>query len=616
MKFQLSACAAAVAAAAILIPIETNACSTIIVGKDVSKTGTVIVGHNEDNGGRILSAQYYVPPATHKAGEMIKFEPKAAAIPQVEKTYGFYWTQTFAPNGASFSDGFVNDKGVSIVSNACTTIFPENVQELKDGGIGYGIRRLMAERAATAREAVQIAIDLLGKYGYFSEGRTYTVADPNEAWQIAIHQGNTWAARKVADNEVVYIPNNFMMNSLDATDKDNVIIAPGVIERAIEQGRYKPAQQGVFKDFNYREAVQPASKRAMDYNKTRNNIAWKKILGQNITDPEKFPYSATPANKLGVEDVKDLLRSHEAGIGKASGWFHQKGFGICRPTTHESLILVMNENPIFIKGYRTLAQPCETPYVPFYPLAKAADGTHFMDWQTANAQHFNSDKGNFSYRPDWPIWSFINHANHVDYQKAGHGENLKFVKNLEKQLSAKDGNVQKTAQALAGISQARALEYLHNYNVQKFDQARAAVEDKTAQIAPYSIAVLAEKIDPKSDEPVEIVLFADKGLSASKVNKSLIRAGVGRASVGAKGAVDSMAKPVSSRLEDINNDGKKDLVLGFSQKELAKDMVPNAVYDVWLYAVSGNKEISAFDVVSIGDKVVQVPDNKVEIHDQ
>ena len=42
----------------------------------------------------------------------------------------------------------------------------------KDGGIGYGIRRLMAERATSARHAIEIATELLGKYGYNSEGRT------------------------------------------------------------------------------------------------------------------------------------------------------------------------------------------------------------------------------------------------------------------------------------------------------------------------------------------------------------------------------------------------------------------------------------------------------------
>ena len=205
MTFRKSLLACAISAAVAAISVNAFACSTVIVGKSVSATGHIIVGHNEDNGGRIFNPQYYVPPAKHKAGEMITYEPTAAKIPQIPETLGFYWSQTLDPNGSSFSDGFVNDAGVVIVSNACTGIY-DNDQKLKDGGIGYGIRRLMAERAHTAKEAIDIAIKLLGEYGYFSEGRTYTVADKNEAWQIAIHKGNTWVARRVQDNEIVYIP--------------------------------------------------------------------------------------------------------------------------------------------------------------------------------------------------------------------------------------------------------------------------------------------------------------------------------------------------------------------------------------------------------------------------
>lgn len=38
------------------IAMHASACSTVIVGKDASATGNILVGHNEDNGGRILTA--------------------------------------------------------------------------------------------------------------------------------------------------------------------------------------------------------------------------------------------------------------------------------------------------------------------------------------------------------------------------------------------------------------------------------------------------------------------------------------------------------------------------------------------------------------------------------
>ena len=157
--------AASVAALMLGTAMSAQACFTVIVGKDASSTGEIIVGHNEDNDRRILMSQYWVPAATHKKGEMIEYEPTAAKIPQVAKTLGYWWTQTLAPEGYSFSDGFFNEAGVLITSNNCGDTV-EKDEKVKNGGIGYGIRRITAERAHTAREAVQIAIELVEKYGY------------------------------------------------------------------------------------------------------------------------------------------------------------------------------------------------------------------------------------------------------------------------------------------------------------------------------------------------------------------------------------------------------------------------------------------------------------------
>ena len=130
------------------------------------------------------------------------------------------------------------------------------------------------------------------------------------------------------DNEIIYIPNNFMMDKVDATDTKNVIVAPGMIERAIKNGRYKPAKEGVYSDFNYRVAVAPAERRSADYNSSRNNLAWNKIIGKNITDPEQFPYSAVATKKWTVDDVKDLLRTHEHDIQEQDAqWTHTNSLG-------------------------------------------------------------------------------------------------------------------------------------------------------------------------------------------------------------------------------------------------------------------------------------------------
>ncbi len=601
MNLKMKLAAVAIGAALGSLAFNASACSTVIVGKDASATGNIIIGHNEDNGGRILAAQYYVPAATHKKGEMIKFEEAAASIPQVEKTFGFYWAQTYDPTGASFSDGFVNENGVTIATNACTGIYEDDIMPTKDGGIGYGIRRLMAERATTARHAVDIAIDLLGKYGYFSEGRTYTIADPKEAWQLAIHQGNTWVARRVKDNEVIYIPNNFMMDKVDATDTENVIVAPGMIERAIKNGRYKPAKEGVYSDFNYRVAVAPAHRRSADYNYSRNNLAWNKIIGKNITDAEQFPYSATPTKKFGVEDVKDLLRTHEADIEKQDKqWLHTNSLGICRATTHESVVFEMNENPLFITGYRAMARPCETPYVPFFPLARPAEGTSFMDPATATAEHFKGTPERFSFRSDWPVFDFVKVANVHEFQRQDQKDNKAFVAKIEKELTQEVPAVAAHAQMLLKVSEDKAVDYMHAYNVRAFNEAHAAMLERLAEVAPHTVTVMADSIDPKSEKTVDVVLFSGAKFDATKADVKQTWGGVGRASIGNKITMgNKLAQPVKAEARDVDGDGKKDMVFTFTQKALAQNMLAGATYDIWLHTYVGGERVAAMDTAFI-----------------
>ena len=598
-RFKLSVLAAGLALAGLAF--NASACTTIIVGKDVSKTGNIIVGHNEDNGGRILTAQYWVPAATHKKGEMIKFEEAAAEIPQVEKTFGFYWSQTYNPKGASFSDGFVNENGVVIVSNNCSGIYDDDRMPLKDGGIGYGIRRLMAERATSARHAVDIAIDLLGEYGYFADGRTYTIADAKEAWQIAIHQGNTWVARRVKDNEVVFIPNNFMMDKVDATDKENVLVAPGMIERAIKNGRYKPAKEGVYNDFNYRVAVAPAARRAADFNYMRNHIGWKYIADLDITDPEKFPYSVTPNKKFGVEEVKEVLRLHEEGMNEQdTNWSHSTSLGICRATTHESAVYELNDNPLLIAGYRALSRPCETPFIPFFPLAQPDANLGLMTPDQATAEHFKGTLKYFNYKADWPVWTFINNANVHDFQRDDVKANFKFVKALEDQLGATLPDAAKEAARLLKISEDKAVAYLHEYNVRMARDGEVAMAKRLAEAAPYKITILADQIDPQSSETIDVVLFGDKTLDVSKVEPKKVWLGASRANVRNRILMaDALGQATKVTFKDMNEDGQKDAVLTFTQKDVSKHLLAGAFHDVWLYGYVGDKRVAAMDTVKV-----------------
>ena len=158
-------------------------CTTVVIGRKASATGHVLIGHNEDDDKSIVMV-HSVPHEKHEADEFVTFGDRPGVkIPQVRETAGYIWSEVRRPNGGiSFGDSFFNEYGVAVVTNSAN---PGKAPEDENGsqdpylatmGIGYGVRRLVAERAKTAREGLDVIIELVEKYGYFSS-RTYQIAD-------------------------------------------------------------------------------------------------------------------------------------------------------------------------------------------------------------------------------------------------------------------------------------------------------------------------------------------------------------------------------------------------------------------------------------------------------
>lgn len=59
-------------------------CSTIIVGKNVSTTGRVLLAHNEDDPNCVVQS-HLVPRMQHAEGETIRFADGTAVIPRCRK---------------------------------------------------------------------------------------------------------------------------------------------------------------------------------------------------------------------------------------------------------------------------------------------------------------------------------------------------------------------------------------------------------------------------------------------------------------------------------------------------------------------------------------------------
>ncbi|MDO4819341.1 MAG: C69 family dipeptidase [Prevotella sp.] len=295
----------------------TFACTNFIVGKKASTDGSVIVSYNADSYG-MYGNLYHHAGGTHKDGEMRQIyewdtNKYLGEIPQAPVTYNVI--------------GQMNENQVSITE----TTFGGR-EELADstGLIDYGSLIYIAlERSKTAREAIDIMTRLAEKYGYYSEGETFSICDKNEAWLLEMMgkgaggKGAVWVAVRIPDDCISGHANQSRITKfLKLFPKADVLYSKDCIKFAKEKGYFKGKDD---KEFSFRDAYAPSDFSANRYCEARVWSFFKKysndmeqyldyIKGEKKEClSEEMPLYIKPNTLVSTQDIKNAMRDHYEG---------------------------------------------------------------------------------------------------------------------------------------------------------------------------------------------------------------------------------------------------------------------------------------------------------------
>ena len=236
------------------------ACTNIIVGKQASQDGSVLVTYSADNYGT-YGSMYFHAGGTHAKGEMRPIydgdtNRHWGEIPQAETTYRVI--------------GQMNEHQVSI----CETTFGGR-EELCDttGILDYtSLIYIALERATTARQAINVMTSLVAQYGYNSEGESFSVCDKNEAWILEMIgkgpgvRGANWVAVRIPDDCISAHANQSRITRFDLKDKQNVLYSKDIIKFARQKGYFTSKKDA---DFSFRDAFAPSDFSATRYCEAR-----------------------------------------------------------------------------------------------------------------------------------------------------------------------------------------------------------------------------------------------------------------------------------------------------------------------------------------------------------
>jgi dipeptidase len=293
--------------------IESENCTSIIVGKAASVDGSTMTSHSCDSNTDRTWINL-VPHRTWPAGSScpVYLEPKetkrpddpdrieTGTIPQVAQTYSYINTAYPVMNEYQLAIG--------------ETTFGGKREMHSDKGIldCPELYRLVLERAKTCREAIRIIDRLTKEYGYNDYGECFTFADPDETWHFEIlgpgkgNMGAVWAAVRIPDDEVGVSANASRIRTLDLNDPDHYMASENVFSLAEKLGFYDPAEGKPF-EFCYAYA-------------DRNSMACRRrewrvlsLVAPSLKlDPnaENYPLSVRAEKKISVKDMLDMFRNY------------------------------------------------------------------------------------------------------------------------------------------------------------------------------------------------------------------------------------------------------------------------------------------------------------------
>ena len=300
----------ATAIAAICSVQITLACTNIIVGKKASKDGSVFVSYSADSYGAYGVMQHY-NASTHKKGDK--------RIVRDWETNKYLGEIDEAPITYNVV-GNINEFQLTIAE----TTFGGR-EELVDttGIIDYGsLIYITLQRAKTAREAIKIMDELVNRYGYCSEGETFSIADPNEAFIMEMvgkagkERGAVWVAVRIPDEAVCVHANQSRIHQFLKLPKQQVLYSKDVISFARKMKLY----EGKDIDFDFAKTYCPLNFDGARYCEARvwtvyNRFAkgMEKYLDYasgNSIDAAPLPLYIYPDRPVSFDDVMSAMGDH------------------------------------------------------------------------------------------------------------------------------------------------------------------------------------------------------------------------------------------------------------------------------------------------------------------
>ncbi len=466
------------------------ACTNLIVTKGASVNGSAYLVYLND--GEWLPHLSVTPAADHNINDSLIFTSlsgKKYKVHQVAHTYRHVGI-------------LMNEHQLSIGETTFT-----GRRELWDKTLPlkyWELMRLALERAKTAREAIKVMTSLVEQYGYGSEGESFSIVDPDEAWIMEMigtggEGGAVWVAKRIPDGMISAHANHSRIGEFPLNDPENCLYSKNVIKLAVEKGYYDSSSG---EPFRFNDAYDPPTPAHLKYTETRVWSIFRRAAPSQNFSPDyhravpgakPYPLYIKPDKKLSLQDVFSLIRDHYEGTpfdmtkGIAAGPFGNP---------YRSGPLQWEVNGKKYSWERTISTP-QTAYVYVAQVRKNIPDNMALMWYGFDDTYTNcffpfyimsekvpeayakGDFNKFDFKSMWWTFNFVSNFAKVCYQPM-----VKDIKKVQYELESKfikeQDSIEKTALNRQG---AERIKTLTEFSI----KCANTVHDRWVELAGYLV---------------------------------------------------------------------------------------------------------------------------------
>ena len=488
------------------------ACTNFIVGKKASTDGSVICSYNADDYGMFIGLCHY-PAMKHAAGDMRQIynwdtDVYQGQIPEAAETYNVI--------------GNINEWQVTIGE---TTYGGREEMVDTTGIIDYGsLIYLSLQRSRSAREAIAVMTSLVELYGYNSEGETFTICDPNEAWILEMMGTGSdkalvakqklnrvvWVAQRIPDDAICGHANQSRIGRFFTGKKINpkgvypnaknqqadLYYSKDVVRYARLMGWY----EGADADFSWKWAYAAPDFGGRRYCDARvwsffrhfdndfdRYLPW--ALGED-PNAEDMPLWIKPNRKVSVQDIEECMRDHYEGTALALD-STTIGGGIWQMPYRPTPLSFEVDGKKYFNERPTSTQQTGFTYV--------SQMRSWLPRQVGGILWFGNDDGNmvvtFSDKNAYWVCNWVSNMVYPRYSQLF--PSLKAVRDsLEQSYFKNQPMMEEAALNIYAQNQERAIEFLNDYS----NRVAQEMLDCWKQLATYLIVKYNDMIiKPEAD---------------------------------------------------------------------------------------------------------------------